>query len=282
VEGSAEGSLGSFPPSSKEVEPPTLDTQHAGIQASDELPSDSHADTTEEAHLLPHQPVCHLERRIEVGLMAELLTGSIGNKIFYFILCIYLFGDLSIYAVYVPNSLVAVTGSFDLGSWHLSEDTAYYIFVALFVLITAPFCFFDFQKTKYLQFTTMFCRNAAFAAMVVIAIIGMGKGEGADVDHLKLANFGQFPVLFGSSIYAFMCHHSIPGLLAPVSPKRGINILFALDFFAIFCAYILLAYTGVFSYGDVPIASTYTTFFKGRSKALSAPLSSFSPSPPVY
>jgi hypothetical protein len=60
----------------------------------------------------------------------------------------------------------SVTGSFSLGDWHVSEQTAYYIFLALFTLGTAPFCFFDFQKTKYMQFATMFCRNAAFAAYV--------------------------------------------------------------------------------------------------------------------
>jgi hypothetical protein len=53
-----------------------------------------------------------------------------------------------------------------LGDWHISEQDAYYIFLALFTLGTAPFCFFDFQKTKYMQFGTMFCRNAAFATFV--------------------------------------------------------------------------------------------------------------------
>ncbi len=69
--------------------------------------------------------------------------------------------------VRIVSSLhVCVTGSFSLGDWHISEQDAYYIFLALFTLGTAPFCFFDFQKTKYMQFGTMFCRNAAFATFV--------------------------------------------------------------------------------------------------------------------
>lgn len=110
-----------------------------------------------------------------------------------------------------------VTGSFSLGDWHISEQDAYYIFLALFTLGTAPFCFFDFQKTKYMQFGTMFCRNAAFAtfvtphptptfayirassftffltlrtnSMVVIAIIAIAKGDGPNVGKIKIANF---------------------------------------------------------------------------------------------
>jgi len=80
---------------------------------------------------------------------------------------------------------VSVTGGFSLGSWTLSEQEAYYIFLALFAICTCPFCFFDFQKTKYatllsiyllilkppsnpryMQFATMFTRNAAFTAYV--------------------------------------------------------------------------------------------------------------------
>jgi hypothetical protein len=79
----------------------------------------------------------HLDQRVEVGMMADIFLGWIGQKLFYVILCVrsshaflprcrfvllllvltvhspkvYLFGDLAIYAVYVPRSLVTVTGT---------------------------------------------------------------------------------------------------------------------------------------------------------------------------
>jgi hypothetical protein len=212
----------------------------------------------------------HLDQRVEVGMMADIFLGWIGQKLFYVILCVYLFGDLAIYAVYVPRSLVTVTGSFSLGDWHISEQDAYYIFLALFTLGTAPFCFFDFQKTKYMQFGTMFCRNAAFATMVVIAIIAIAKGDGPNVSKIEIANFSAFPTLFGASVYAFMCHHSIPGLLAPVEKKNKVTTLFTVDFVSIFVAYILLAYSAVFAYDQYPIPSTYTTFFRGKTNEVVA------------
>jgi hypothetical protein len=207
----------------------------------------------------------HLDQRVEVGMMADIFLGWIGQKLFYVILCVYLFGDLAIYAVYVPRSLVTVTGSFSLGDWHVSEQTAYYIFLALFTLGTAPFCFFDFQKTKYMQFATMFCRNAAFAAMVIIAIIAIASGDGANVSKITIADFSAFPTLFGASVYAFMCHHSIPGLLAPVEKKNKVTTLFTVDFVFVFVAYILLAYSAVFAYDQYSIPSTFTTFFRGKT-----------------
>lgn len=207
----------------------------------------------------------HLDHKVEVGMMAEIFLGWIGQKLFYAILCVYLFGDLAIYAVYVPRSLVTVTGSFSLGSWHISEQDAYYIFLALFTLATAPFCFFDFQKTKYMQITTMVCRNAAFAAMVIIAIVAIAQGDGADVSKIEIADFSAFPALFGASVYAFMCHHSIPGLLSPVEKKNKVTTLFVVDFVSVATAYILLAYSAVFAYDQYTIPSTYTTFFKGQT-----------------
>ncbi|ELR19349.1 uncharacterized protein ACA1_265540 [Acanthamoeba castellanii str. Neff] len=210
----------------------------------------------------------HLDQRVEVGMMADIFLGWIGQKLFYVILCVYLFGDLAIYAVYVPRSLVTVTGSFSLGDWHISEQDAYYIFLALFTLGTAPFCFFDFQKTKYMQFGTMFCRNAAFATfvtsstptMVVIAIIAIAKGDGPTVSKIEIANF------------SLREHHldSIPGLLAPVEKKNKVTTLFTVDFVSIFIAYILLAYSAVFAYDQYPIPSTYTTFFRGKTNEVVA------------
>jgi hypothetical protein len=62
----------------------------------------------------------------------------------------------------VPTSLVSVTGGWRLGSLHLTTDSAYYVYLAAFTLLVVPFCFFNFQKTKYLQFFTLGTRNTAF------------------------------------------------------------------------------------------------------------------------
>ena len=65
--------------------------------------------------------------------MAELFFSSAGVKAFYATMCLYLYGDLMVYAVAVPKSLVSVacpsnsTNTTCLGS--LDNKQAYYVFL---------------------------------------------------------------------------------------------------------------------------------------------------------
>jgi hypothetical protein len=47
------------------------------------------------------------------------------------------------------------------GSLHFSDQSVYYIYLCLFIVIVVPFGFFNFQKTRILQYITMGIRNFA-------------------------------------------------------------------------------------------------------------------------
>lgn len=49
-----------------------------------------------------------LDRRVELGEMANMFLSSTGRTMFYCILCVYLYGDLSIYAAAVAKSVMDV------------------------------------------------------------------------------------------------------------------------------------------------------------------------------
>eukprot|EP01104_Vermistella_antarctica_P013986 TRINITY_DN432_c0_g1_i3.p1 TRINITY_DN432_c0_g1~~TRINITY_DN432_c0_g1_i3.p1 ORF type:complete len:481 (+),score=73.03 TRINITY_DN432_c0_g1_i3:143-1585(+) len=200
----------------------------------------------------------HLDTRLELGHMAEILLGYWGEKLFYLILVMYLYGDLAVYATFVPLSVVDVTGAlpWTIHGYNLSSDQTYRLYVIVFALFTVPFTFFNFQKTKWLQIFTMITRNLAFIAMVILGITYIAENGFAPV---KLVDFTSFPTLFGATIYSFMCHHSIPGFVTPIDTKKKIPFLFLLDFVTIFSSYIFLTYSANFAYGGKCIESTYTT-----------------------
>ena len=78
------------------------------------------------------------------------------------------------------------------------------------------------------------------------------------------------PSLFGASIYSFMCHHSLPALVTPISNKSRLFHLFALDYFLIASFYLLLALTGVFAFDN--IFDLYTLNFQpNRCDSSAAP-----------
>lgn len=128
----------------------------------------------------------------------------------------------------------------------VTKMTMYRIFVTAFALFVGPFTYFNVQKTKYLQFFTITIRWLAFIIMVTLASAKLMKN--GQQGHPKLINLIEVPALAGSSVYSFMCHHSIPGLIAPISDKHVIMKKVGIDFFLIFSFYLLLALTGSFAF----------------------------------
>ena len=88
---------------------------------------------------------------------------------------------------------------------------------------------------------------AAFTMMISIATAKIIKGEVAD----PLPNLTQvegFPSLFGASIYAYMCQHSLPGMITPMRKKRGVFVIIGFDFGMALTLYLLLNYTSAFHF----------------------------------
>ncbi|XP_006179513.1 transmembrane protein 104 isoform X1 [Camelus ferus] len=214
--------------------------------------------------------------RVEMGQMASMFFNKVGVNLFYFCIIIYLYGDLAIYAAAVPFSLMQVTCSaMGNDSCGVEADTkyndtdrcwgplrrvdAYRIYLAVFTLLLGPFTFFDVQKTKYLQILTSLMRWIAFAIMIVLALvrIGHGRGEG----HPPLADFSGVRNLFGVCVYSFMCQHSLPSLVTPVSSKRHLTRLVFLDYVLILAFYGLLSFTAIFCFQGDSLLDMYTLNF---------------------
>lgn len=103
--------------------------------------------------------------------------------------------------------------------------------------------------------------------MIVLAIVKLASGHRGNP---SAANIAGFPTLFGVSIYSFMCQHSLPGMITPMRSKKGIFVLIFVDFALILAFYLLLAYTGAFTFPFKKLNDIYTlNFFTQFSKEYS-------------
>lgn len=105
----------------------------------------------------------------------------------------------------------------------------------------------------------------AFALMVILAIVDLAQGKHA---HPHAANVKAFPVLFGVTIYAFMCQHSLPGMITPMRTKKGVFPLTAVDFGLILLFYLLISYTGAFRFEQLDDLYTLTFFRELRHREI--------------
>uniref|UniRef100_A0A3P9HLF6 Transmembrane protein 104 n=1 Tax=Oryzias latipes TaxID=8090 RepID=A0A3P9HLF6_ORYLA len=169
--------------------------------------------------------------RVEMGQMASMFFNKVGVNMFYICIIVYLYGDLAIYAAAVPISLMEVAcgnrscsaggvkfNDTDVCWGPVTRADAYRVFLSVFTLLLGPFTFFNAQKTKYLQILTSLMRWIAFTMMIVLALIRIGKGTGEG--RPPLANLRGVPNLFGVCVYSFMCQHSLPSLVTPISEKK--------------------------------------------------------------
>jgi hypothetical protein len=149
----------------------------------------------------------------------------------------------------------------------LNKQQIYYVSLAVFIVLLGPFTFFNIQRTKWLQILTSILRNVAFVMMVVLAVIGIVRGDHRDETRPVPADISGIPALFGISIYSFMCHHSLPGMITPMSTKRHLFKLLMTDYLGVLLIYLVLAYTAVFwlpTTGIYAIQDLYTINFFGR------------------
>ncbi|XP_004615791.1 transmembrane protein 104 [Sorex araneus] len=278
-------------------------------------PEDADDSSTSDSEVLPQdgyeqaetQPILSVQRhgpqhlfeitdRVEMGQMASMFFSKVGVNLFYFCIIIYLYGDLAIYAAAVPSSLMQVTCATGNDSCGVEADTkfndtdpcwgplrrvdAYRIYLAVFVLLLGPFTFFDVQKTKYLQILTSLMRWLAFAVMIVLALVRIGRGQGEG--RPALAALAGVRNLFGVCVYSFMCQHSLPSLLTPVSRKRHLTRLVGLDYVLILAFYGLLSFTAIFCFRGDHLLDMYTLNFARGSVVGAAPVRLFLGLFPVF
>lgn len=113
-------------------------------------------------------------------------------------------------------------------------------------------------KWWFIIFTVLFLLLTAFTVMIVLAmrrLFSPLEQHGSPV----AARLSGVPALFGSCIYSFMCHHSIPGLLTPITNKSRLDGALAADYFLVLSFYLILALTGVFAFPE--LNSLYTINF---------------------
>ncbi|XP_035471517.1 transmembrane protein 104 isoform X1 [Scophthalmus maximus] len=224
-----------------------------------------------------------IAERVEMGQMASMFFNKVGVNMFYICIIVYLYGDLAIYAAAVPISLMEVAcgnHSCSAGSvkyndtdpcWgSVTRKDAYRVFLSAFTVMLGPFTFFNAQKTKYLQILTSFMRWIAFTMMIILALIRISKGTGEG--RPPAASFSGVPNLFGVCVYSFMCQHSLPSLVTPISEKKRVGSLVLADYVLILGFYVLLSFTAIFCFDSALLHDMYTLNFTDNCDVLDIPV----------
>lgn len=102
--------------------------------------------------------------------------------------------------------------------------------------------------------------------MIILALIRIGKGAGEG--RPPVASLSGVPNLFGVCVYSFMCQHSLPSLVTPISNKKRVGALVLADYVLILAFYVLLAFTAIFCFDSSLLHDMYTLNFTDNCSVL--------------
>ncbi|KAL2297718.1 hypothetical protein Nmel_016280 [Mimus melanotis] len=99
----------------------------------------------------------------------------------------------------------------------------------------------------------------AFILMIILALIRISRGQAEG--HPSMAQLSGIRNLFGVCVYSFMCQHSLPSLITPISKKKHVNKLVLLDYILILAFYSLLSFTAIYCFRNDTLMDMYTLNF---------------------
>lgn len=110
----------------------------------------------------------------------------------------------------------------------------------------------------------------AFTMMIILALLRISKGAGEG--HPPAASLSGVPNLFGVCVYSFMCQHSLPSLVTPISDKKRVGVLVLADYVLILGFYVLLSFTAIFCFDSSLLHDMYTLNFTDNCNVLNIPV----------
>lgn len=99
--------------------------------------------------------------------------------------------------------------------------------------------------------------------MIIIAIIEIIQGNSGTKPDIF--DFKELPDLFGVCVYAFMCQHSLPGMITPMKSKKYVFPMLVADYALIFIFYSVMCYTAVYRFNG-RLEDIYTLNFLHTSR----------------
>ena len=152
------------------------------------------------------------------------------------ILLIYIYGAIAI--KYAAGSVSFVEGVSQTIYGDKDEFTRrlegiidpYNIGLLVFFLIVMAFSLGNIENSWYLQLVTTVLWFLSIFLMIGTSFVSLFINGCSSPKEMTYFNFDYISILFGNSIFMFMCHHSISGIVYPIWPQNKIKPMFIYSF----------------------------------------------------
>lgn len=173
----------------------------------------------------------YIREKIELGKLVEKFCAKWIKIIFLFILVVYMYGAMCLkYASGSESFVQAVSFTLydDVLEWERrSPIDPYYLGIIIFGILSLIFSFGNIENSKVLQIVTGIIRLVVIVFLYGGSLYYLGTNgvNAAPVFDFKnqLSNIAN---TFGGTVFVFIFHHSISGIVYPIRPQSQIKPMF--------------------------------------------------------
>ena len=190
----------------------------------------------------------YIRQKLELGVIADRIAAAWVKYSIMGILIVYMYGAMCLKYVSGAQSLyqgIAFIATGNLGAWD-DNKFVYPVSILVFGFLCIIFSFGDIENSKWLQIISAYSRIIVMIMMMIGSIYYLGK-DGTNTSPLWdwEEQKNSLATVFGNTVFVFIYHHSIPGIVYPIRPQAGLGKMF---FTANVVASILLFTEGLLAY----------------------------------
>ena len=150
------------------------------------------------------------------------------------ILIFYMYGAMCVKYVAGAESLyqgVSFIAYGDINELEKNVPSIYYISIAIFGTLCLAFSFGDIENSKVLQIFSAIMRIVTLGMMYFGTVYYL-KTDGVN-KHEPVWDWAtqgkSLATVFGNTVFVFIYHHSIPGIIYPIRPQKSVNNMFLIS-----------------------------------------------------
>ena len=213
----------------------------------------------------------YIYKRFEISKLSKALP-KIGYYFVVLTIICYLYVGVTSNGIIAGNNLKDIIGkSFDIDM----PDYSYYIIVICFFIITIIIALNNIKHLKKFSMFIMIMRFLIIFLIMGCCFYSMAEYGIADIKDVPKFDLSNITVMIGNSLFVFMSHHSIPGMVENFTPQKRLVKLLIIGYIFSLLFIVLYSYIGVFAFSnpeyscdkshDFPIAiqSTFSSNFLG-------------------
>lgn len=198
----------------------------------------------------------YISKRYEISILGKLMTKPLYFFVVLTMIC-YLYIGVTSNGIIAGNNLKDIIGK-TIGV--RLDFYYYYIIVSVFFFLTILIALNNIVHLKKFSMFIMICRFMVIFLIIGCCIYSLAKYGPAKFEDIKKFDVENITVMIGNSLFVFMSHHSIPGMVEGFSPQKNLMKLLIIGYICSLLFMLFYGYLSVFAFGKKDLSCQFDIF----------------------